>query len=89
MATTIREWNFGEFIRECYLRSNPSVDLNNVTSDNPIDCAKHRLSVEDYNKILQEFGIEDEQGNIINHDRLVGCNMWTLQSGPQLYHAEA
>ena len=38
-----REFNGHDFIRECYLRSTPSVDLDEVTSDNPIDCCKHKL----------------------------------------------
>lgn len=87
MATTIKEWNYGEFIRQCYLRSTPSVDLNNVTSDNPVNCSKHRLSCEEYNTILREYGIIDEQGNTINQERIVTCNMFMLHSGPSLYHA--
>ena len=39
------KFDFGGFVRECYLRSEPSVDLNNVTSDNPVNCSKHRLSI--------------------------------------------
>jgi len=83
-----REFNGDDFIRECYLRSEPSVDLNDVTSDNPIDCCKHKLSQQEYEKILQEFGITDEQGNTIDHDRIVACNMWMLGSGPSLYNTK-
>ena len=83
MAT--REFNGHDFVRECYLRSEPSVDLDTVTSDNPINCSKHKLSVPEYEKILQEFGLTDEQGNTIDQDRVVGCNMWMLNSGPNLY----
>lgn len=79
------KFDFGGFVRECYLRSEPSVDLNNVTKEHPINCSDHRLSVSEYNKILQEYGVTDEQGNAIEHERLCGCNMWVLQSGPLLY----
>ena len=82
------KFDFNGFIRECYLRSEPSVDLNEVTSDNPIDCCKHRLAETEYEKILQEYGVTDERGNAIEHDWLCGCNMWMLQSGPQLYNAK-
>ena len=87
MAT--REFNGHAFMRECYLRSTPSVDLDEVTSENPIDCCKHRLSQSDYEKILQEFGITNEHGETLEHDRLVGCNMWMLGSGPSLYKDES
>lgn len=80
-----REFNGHDFIRECYLRSTPSVDLDEVTSDNPIDCCKHKLSEREYETILQEFGITNEQGETLDHDRLVGCNMWMIGSGPSLY----
>lgn len=84
-----REFNGHDFMRECYLRSEPSVDLEQVTSDNPIDCCAHKLSVPEYEKILQEFGITDEQGNTIDEDRLLACNMWALNSGPSLYRPQA
>lgn len=69
---------FGKFVRECYLRSVPSVDLNNVTSENPVDCCKHKLLESEYEKILKEFNPED------NPDITVGCTIWMIQSGPQL-----
>lgn len=71
--------DFGKFIRECYLRSTPSVDLDTVTSDNPIDCCQYRLSVDEYDKILDEFEVKGDD------DKMVACNMWMLQSGPSLY----
>ena len=80
-----REFNGHDFMRECYLRSTPSVDLDAATSEHPIDCCKHKLSTDEYNKILTEFGITDEQGNTIDHDRLYWCDVWMLQNGPQLY----
>lgn len=79
------KFDMGGFIRECYLRSEPSVDLDEVTSDNPISCSDHRLSLENYHAICVDYGLEDVDGNTLDHDRLCGCNMWMLQSGPQLY----
>lgn len=83
------KFNFGAFVRECYLRSTPSVDLDKVTSDNPVNCSDHRLSTDEYKRILVEFGVTDENENPIdpNSNLLIGCNMWMLQSGPQLYKA--
>ena len=79
------KFDFGGFVRECYLRSEPSVDLNNVTSDNPVSCSEHRLSLENYHAICVDYGLEDKDGNTLDYDRLCGCNMWMLRSGPQLY----
>ena len=85
------KFDFGGFVRECYLRSEPSVDLDEVTADNPVNCSKHRLSTDEYKRILVEYGVADENWNPIdgNRDRLTGCNMWCLQSGPQLYDPKA
>lgn len=71
-------FDFNKFIRECYLRSNPSVDLDKVTSENPVNCGHHKLLISEYEKIIDEFDIRD------NKDIMLGCNMWMLQSGPQL-----
>lgn len=79
------KFDFSGFIRECYLRSEPSVDLDNVTSDNPIDCCKHRLSTENYHAICVDYELEDADGKTLDHEILCACNMWMLQSGPQLY----
>jgi len=85
------KFDFGGFVRECYLRSEPSVDLNNVTSDNPVNYSKHWLSTDEYKRILVEYGVADENENPIdgNRDRLIGCNMWMMRSGPQLYNPKA
>lgn len=68
--------DFGQFIRECYLHSEPSVDLDEVTTDNPVDCCKHTLLCSVYDSLLEEY--------CENKDEEYACNMWMLQSGPQL-----
>lgn len=83
------KFDFGGFIRECYLRSTPSVDLDEVTSENPVNCSEHKLSTDDYHAICVNYGLEDEDGNTLDHERLCGCNMWMLQSGPLLYYPKA
>lgn len=66
------------FIREVYLRSVPSVDLDLVPEDEIVDCTKHTLLISEYEKILAEFGVE--AGTCLMSD----CNMFILMSGPQL-----
>lgn len=70
--------NFQDFVRECYLRSTPSIDLNDVSADNPIDCRAHKLNTEEYNRILEDFEVKPQT------DEMLACNMWMLQSGPSL-----
>lgn len=70
--------NFYEFERECYLRSTPSVDLNDATPENPIDCTKHTLLLSKYEKILKEFEVEPNTGE------MGYCNMWCLNCGPHI-----
>ena len=65
-------------MRECYLRSLPSVDLNDVTEQ--IDCCDYHLSCDEYKKICDEYGLND------NKELLASCNMWVLRSGPSLFY---
>ena len=79
------KFDFGGFIRECYLRSTPSIDISRLSDGCKADCPAHRLSVAEYKKLLCEYGITNEHGDTLDHDRLVGCNIWMLNSGPHLY----
>ena len=64
------------FIREIYLRSVPSVDLNLVPDGEQVDCCKHTIPMSVYDKVLEEFCENDS-------DRFA-ASMFMLQSGPQL-----
>lgn len=70
--------NAKAFIREVYLRSVPSVDLDLLPEGEKVDCRKHTLLISEYDKILSEFGVE--HGSALMGD----CNMFILMSGPQL-----
>ncbi len=70
--------NFHDFARECYLRSVPSIDLDEVSPENPIDCRDYKLKESEYNRILSEFGIES------GTDLMVACGIWLVQSGPSI-----
>ena len=41
------------FVREVYLRSTPSVDLDLVTEQ--VDCCKHTILMSVYNQLLDEY----------------------------------
>lgn len=62
------------FVREVYLRSTPSVDLEVITEQ--VDCTKHTIPMSVYGQLLEEF-CENE------NDRM-SANMFMLMSGPQL-----
>lgn len=64
------------FIREVYLRSTPSVDLDLVPEGEQVDCSKHTLKMSEYDKLLNEY--------CENTDERFACNMFMVQSGPQL-----
>jgi hypothetical protein len=62
------------FIREVYLRSTPSVDLDLVTEQ--VDCCKHTIPMSVYNELLAEY--------CENKEERMSANMFMLMSGPQL-----
>lgn len=62
------------FVREVYLRSTPSVDLDLVTEK--VDCCKHTILMSVYDQLLNEFCENDEER--------MSANMFMLMSGPQL-----
>lgn len=74
---------FHDFVRDCYLQSEPSVDIDKVTADNPINCCKHKLSVNIAEKLINEL-IEAMSGSLDAGEVRTACNMWLLSSGPQL-----
>ena len=64
------------FVREIYLRSTPSIDLNLVTEAKSVDCTKHTIPMSVYDQLLDEY--------CENSDERMQANMFMLMSGPQL-----
>ena len=62
------------FVREVYLRSTPSVDIEVITEQ--VDCTKHTIPMSVYGQLLEEFCENDEER--------WSANMFMLMSGPQL-----
>ena len=62
------------FVREVYLRSTPSVDLEVVTER--VDCTKHTIPMSVYDQLLNEYCETQEER--------MSANMFMLMSGPQL-----
>lgn len=78
-----------QFQRECYLRSVPSVDLDKVTSDKPVNCSEHTLEECELNAILRECGVLDERGEAMDDRLYTACLMWVVQSGPCIIDKQA
>ena len=64
------------FVREVYLRSTPSVDLDLVPDGEQVDCTKHTILMSVYERLLDEYCETEE-------DRM-SANAFMLSSGPQL-----
>ncbi len=64
------------FVRELYLRSTPSIDLDLVPKDVQVDCTKHTIPMSVYDQLLEEY--------CENADERLSANMFTLNQGPQL-----
>ena len=62
--------DFDEFKRQIYLHSEPSVDITKVES---VDCRKHTIRLDEYERIKNEYGI----ANLM-------ANSWMLCSGPKI-----
>ena len=62
------------FVREVYLRSTPSVDLELVTEQ--VDCCKHTIPISVYDAIVKEY--------CETKDEKFAADMFMLMSGPQL-----
>ena len=63
-------------LREMYLRSTPSVDLDLVPEGEQVDCSKHTMKMSEYEKLLEEF--------CENKDERFHAKMLMLNCGPQL-----
>lgn len=64
-----------EFIRLCYLLSEPSVDLDKTTEK--VDCSKHTLKCSVWDAILRAYAGDDKA-------KRTDAAMWCVCSGPQL-----
>ena len=62
------------FVREVYLRSTPSIDLELI--EGQVDCTKHVILMSVYDQLVDEFCENDEER--------LSANMFMLMSGPQL-----
>lgn len=63
-------------VRELYLRSTPSVDLDLLNEGEQVNCCDHTIPMSVYDEILNEYCENDMERTSVN--------MWMVMSGPQL-----
>ena len=79
---TMEKFNSSAFVREVFLRSNPSVDLNDITDKNPIRPGDYTIKESELNIILRKYGVIDENGIVLNRDLNMAVCFWLLNQGP-------
>lgn len=73
--------DFNDFVRACYINSEPSVDL--TSTEEPVDCREHKLTESKYKELVEQLKTA-LYGHVDERDVNVACAMWMLQSGPQI-----
>ena len=64
------------FVREVYLRSTPSIDLDLIPEGEQVDCKNHTIKMSEYDRLVEEY--------CENADERTAANMFMVLSGPQL-----
>lgn len=83
---TIDNFDAGEFIREVYLRAVPSVDLNEVSEENPVDCNGCAILESEWLRLLNDFDLNDRKDGRDGRraDVRGGVFFWMVNSGPKI-----
>lgn len=68
--------NKGDIVREIYLRSTPSLDLDLVPKGVEVDCDEYSISTSEYEKILAEY--------CENDDERTATHVFMLRQGPRV-----
>ena len=68
------------FMREVYLRSTPSVDLDKV--EGAINPNNYTITESALYALMRKYGVLDKDNRVLNADWNLGVNMWLLNKGP-------
>jgi hypothetical protein len=68
--------NKGDIVREIFLRSTPSLDIDLVPEGVEVDCDEYSISVSEYEKILAEY--------CESKDERTATHIFMLRQGPRL-----
>jgi hypothetical protein len=67
------------FLRDCYLHAEPSIDIDKAER---VECNAHKLKMSVYDKLLQDYGVTDADGNATDENILLGVAMYCMNKGP-------
>ncbi len=83
---TIDNFDGKEFIREVYLRAVPSVDLNEVSGENPVDCNNCAILESEWLRLLNDFDLNDRKdGRDFQRSNVrFDAFFWMMNSGPKI-----
>lgn len=78
----MEKFNGSAFMRDVYLHSNPSVDIDKVEGAiNPSHYTIHEHTVY---ALMRKYGVLDGNNQVLNADWNLGVNMWLLNKGPRI-----
>lgn len=76
----MEKFNGSAFMREVYLRSTPSVDLDKV--EGTINPNNYTITESVLYALMRKYGVLDNENRVLNADWNLGVNMWLLNNGP-------
>lgn len=76
----MEKFNGSAFMREVYLRSTPSVDLDKV--EGTINPNNYTITESVLYALMRKYGVLDNENRVLNADWNLGVNMWLLNKGP-------
>lgn len=69
-------------MREVYLCSTPSVDLDKV--EGSITPNNYTITESTLYALMRKYGVLDSNNRVLNADWNLGVNMWLLNKGPRI-----
>ena len=76
----MEKFNGSAFMREVYLCSTPSVDLDKV--EGTINPNNYTITESALYALMRKYGVLDGNNQVLNADWNLGVNMWLLKKGP-------
>jgi len=76
----MEKFNGSAFMRDIYLHSTPSVDLDKV--EGTITPWYYTIHEHTVYALMRKYGVLDSNNKVLNADWNVGVNMWLLDKGP-------
>lgn len=76
----MEKFNGSAFMRDVYLHSTPSVDLDKV--EGTINPNNYTITESALYALMRKYGVLDSNNKVLNADWNLGVNIWLLNKGP-------